>query len=380
MKVYDAPASGMSRSSATAAPARPSSPRRSCSTPAWSTASARSTTARPSPTTTKKRSPASTRSSASLAYAEWNKHKINLIDTPGHRQLPARRARGAAASPTPRWSSSTRSPASMVQTEKVWAGRRGARPAAPGRRQPARSRAREPRAHARVAARRRAAAPSIPIQLPIGEEKSFTRRRRSGGDEGLHVRRPTAAASSPKAPCPASMTDAARRRARGADRDGRRGRRHADGEVLRGRHADAGGAASPGCAARPSPARSSRWSARRRRSTSASSRCSTRSSPTCRRRPIGRSRRVDKAGDEVARDGGREGAGRRLRLEDDRRSVRRPHHDVPRRLRHAQGRLDRPQHDARTRPSGSATCCCCRARRRRTCRRSRPATSARSPS
>ena len=60
-----------------------------------------------------------------------------------------------------------------VQTEKVWAGGRRARPAAPGRRQPARSRAREPRAHARRRCARRAAARSIPIQLPIGEEKRF---------------------------------------------------------------------------------------------------------------------------------------------------------------------------------------------------------------
>ena len=66
-----------------AAPARPSSPPPSCSTPGWSTASAGSTTARRSPTSTKRRSRASTRSAASLAYAEWNKHKINLIDTPG---------------------------------------------------------------------------------------------------------------------------------------------------------------------------------------------------------------------------------------------------------------------------------------------------------
>ena len=51
--------------------------------PARSTASAAWTTARRSPTTTKKRSPASTRCPRSLAYAEWNKHKINFIDTPG---------------------------------------------------------------------------------------------------------------------------------------------------------------------------------------------------------------------------------------------------------------------------------------------------------
>ena len=49
--------------------------------------------------------------SASLAYAEWNKQKINLIDTPGRRQLPRRRAARRCTSPTRRWSSSTPSPA-----------------------------------------------------------------------------------------------------------------------------------------------------------------------------------------------------------------------------------------------------------------------------
>ena len=73
----------MSPWSAIAAPARRSCSPRCSSMPALSTASAASTTARRSPTTTKKRSPASTPSSASLAYVEWNRTKINFIDTPG---------------------------------------------------------------------------------------------------------------------------------------------------------------------------------------------------------------------------------------------------------------------------------------------------------
>ena len=43
--------------------------------------------------------------------------------------------------------------------------------------------------------------------------------------------------------------------------------------------------------------------------------------------------------------GGREGPALGVRLEDDRRSVRRPHHHVPRRLRRGEGRLDRAQQD-----------------------------------
>ena len=71
---------------------------------------------------------------------------------------------------------------------------------------------------------------------------------------------------------------------------------------------------------------------------------------------------------------GRQGGCGRLRLEDHRRSVRRPHHHVPRRLRIAQVRFDRATTRRGTPVNVSATCCCCRARRRRACRRSKPAT------
>ena len=110
--------------------------------------------------------------SASLAYAEWNKQKINLIDTPGMGNFLATRA-PRCTSPTPRWSSSTRSAGVMVQTEKVW---EAADELALPRlvvAQPARSRARQPRALAAVAARDAATATVMPIQLPIGEEKTF---------------------------------------------------------------------------------------------------------------------------------------------------------------------------------------------------------------
>ena len=49
--------------------------------------------------------------SASLAYFEWNKHKVNLIDTPGMGNFLTRRARRACAWPKRPSSSSTRSPA-----------------------------------------------------------------------------------------------------------------------------------------------------------------------------------------------------------------------------------------------------------------------------
>ena len=104
-----------------------------------------------------------------------------------------------------------------------------------------------------------------------------------------------------EAPMPADHGRRGQRGARSADRDGRRGRRRADGEVLRRRHADAGGTGRRAEARRRARRASSRCSARRRRPTSASSRCSTRSFTTCRRRPSGRaaarrtSSRVDAA-------------------------------------------------------------------------------------
>ena len=58
--------------------------------------------------------------SASLAYAEWNKHEDQSHRHAGHGQLPAATRAPRCRSPTRRSSSSTPSPASMVQTEKVW--------------------------------------------------------------------------------------------------------------------------------------------------------------------------------------------------------------------------------------------------------------------
>ena len=181
------------------------------------------------------------------------------------------------------------------------------------------------------------------------------RRRRSGHAGRRSSSRPTRAASSPKAPVPADMTARRRRRARGADRDGRRGRRNADGEVLRGRHADRRGAGRRAAQRRRSPASCFRWSARRRLLNIGVPQlldAIVAYLPSPADRPF---TAVDKDGSEIARAGRREGAGRGVRLEDDCRSVRRPHHDVPRRVA-ARSRPTRPSTTRRaTRRSGSAT-------------------------
>ena len=59
--------------------------------------------------------------SSSLAHAEWQKTKINIIDTPGFANFLDRRARRAARRRGAPWSSSTPSHGVEVQTEKLWA-------------------------------------------------------------------------------------------------------------------------------------------------------------------------------------------------------------------------------------------------------------------
>ena len=111
--------------------------------------------------------------SASLAYAEWNKHKINFIDTPGMANFlsDARAALRVAD-------------AALVVVDAVagvevsdregLGGGRGARAAA-ARRRSTGSIASAPASSARSSRCARVFGRAVvPIQLPIGEEKSFT--------------------------------------------------------------------------------------------------------------------------------------------------------------------------------------------------------------
>ena len=90
--------------------------------------------------------------SASLACAEWNKQKINLIDTPGIGNFLSD-ARAALQVADAALVVVDAVGGVMVQTEKVWEASRRAAPAAPRRAEPARPRAREPRTIARIAPR-----------------------------------------------------------------------------------------------------------------------------------------------------------------------------------------------------------------------------------
>src|SRR5438132_4496174 len=109
--------------------------------------------------------------SASLAYAEWNKHKINVIDTPGIGNFLSD-ARAALQVADAALIVVDAVSGVMVQTEKVWA--------AAGERDMPRiivlNRIDRERASLERALRSLRDACSravIPIQLPIGEEKSF---------------------------------------------------------------------------------------------------------------------------------------------------------------------------------------------------------------
>src|ERR1019366_6354040 len=109
--------------------------------------------------------------SASLAYAEWNKQKINLIDTPGVGNFLADALAALQVADAPLVVVDGVAGV-MVQTEKVWA-------AAAGRRLPRlvalnrldRERASLERSLASL--RETCDRAVIPIQLPIGEEKDF---------------------------------------------------------------------------------------------------------------------------------------------------------------------------------------------------------------
>ncbi len=90
--------------------------------------------------------------SASLAYLEWNKTKVNLIDTPGmgnflSEALAALRVAEAALVVVDAVGGV------QVSTEKAWEAAEELEAPAPDRAQPARPRAREPRSRPRLDAR-----------------------------------------------------------------------------------------------------------------------------------------------------------------------------------------------------------------------------------
>ena len=229
--------------------------------PARSTGSARSTTARPSPTSTKRKSSASTPSRPASPTRSGTRHKINFIDTPGMANFLAD-ARAALRVADAAIVVVDAVSGVQVQTEKTWqaaeelglprlvvVNRLDRERASLERTLQSIHGALEPHGRPGAAADRRG--------------KSVSRRRRSRGAEG--VRLPAGRQRQVhRVADPAGNGGRGRGGARSADRNGRRSRRIADGEVLRGRHADAG-AARRGAAKRDGGRASSfRCSAHRR--------------------------------------------------------------------------------------------------------------------
>ena len=175
-----------------------------------------------------------------LACAEWNKIKINFIDTPGMANFLSD-ARAALRVADAALVVVDAVAGAEVSTEKMWAAAEELGAAAADRPQPARSRARQPRSLGRVAAQRvRAHGDSDPAAdrrgegVPRASSISSSMKAWTYASDGSG--KPTEARG------PGRPGDRGAARARGAHRDGRRSRRRADGEVLRRRHAVAGGA------------------------------------------------------------------------------------------------------------------------------------------
>ena len=175
----------------------------------------------------------------------------------GHRQLPQRRARRAARRRRGAGRRRRACTASRCRPRRCGTTADELGAAAHRRAQPPRSRARQPRPLARVAARRvRPHGHPDPAADRRGE--GLRRRRRPRRDEGVHVRQRRQRQADRRRD-PRRHDRDGERGARGADRNGRRGRRRADGEVLRRRHADARRSWSPGSSAASRRRASSRW-------------------------------------------------------------------------------------------------------------------------
>ena len=281
------------------------------------------------------------------------------------RQLPQRRASPRCASPKARWSCVDAVAGVEVQTEKLWAEAASPRPSAHRRRQPAGTRAREPRAHARVAAPRLRAR-DRPDPAPDRRGARLHRRRRPRAHEGADVCRRR------------QRQDDRGRRARGAGRprDAARAKQliemvaeadeqlmetfFAEGTLTQEQLAQGLRAATMAGKIFPLVCTSGLHAIGIQPLLDAI--VSYVPSPAEREFPA-----LTPSGDADGDQGVRHRALRRVRLEDDRRSVRRPHHDAARRRGHAQAGHATSTTRRATAPSGSATCWRCRARRRRRC-------------
>ena len=341
MKVYDAASIRNVALVGHSASGKPSSPPPSSPTRAWSIASAKSTKARPSPTSTKKKSRASTPCRpASPTRSGTSRRSTSSTRRASATSWPRRAPRSRWPTP-PSWSS-TRCRGRWCRPRRC-----GPRPTSSTCRASSSSTGWTANAPASSARSRRCArcaiARSCPIQLPIGEEKSFK------GVVDLvtkkaFVYQTDESGKFAEGPVPADMTaavDTAREALieMVAETDEQLMEKFfeagtlTDEELVAGlQERDRGREALPaGLHVRDAEHR--RPAAARR---------DPRLLPSPAERPV-QGRRQERRRSRAARR--REAPARGVRVEDDRRSVRRPHHDVPRRLRHVQVRFDRAEQD-----------------------------------
>ena len=188
--------------------------------------------------------------STAVAAAEWNKKKINLLDTPGF-NIFINDTKASLVAADAALVLVDGVAGVEVQTEKVWSFCRRVQAAARHRHQQARSRALQLRARPRKRAVMSSAAPPFPIHLPIGVREGLQGRRRSGPHEGATPTRRDGDGKGKEGDIPADLAEAAQRRARSAGRNGGRRQRRAAGRVLRHGHAARRAHSSTACA-RPS--------------------------------------------------------------------------------------------------------------------------------
>ena len=289
--------------------------------------------------------------SSSLAFVEWQKTKINLIDTPGIGNFlsdacAALQVVDAAVVVVDAVAGV------MVQTEKLWA---VADELALPRMVVVNRLDRERASLERTLQSLREVCHRtvVPIQLPIGEEKSFRGVVDLVAQEGVHLSSRTRAARSPPTDVPADMTDAVEAAREAliemvAEADEQLMERFfeagtlTDDELIAGlRSATIGRQAVPAGLHVGAVEHRRAAAARRDRGLSPVS-----------RRPAVQGHREGR-GERGARRQ-RKGSGGGVRLEDHRRSLCRTDHDVPRRLRRAQVRFHRAEQDQGRRRSASA--------------------------
>ena len=311
--------------------------------------------------------------SAKLAFCEWNKNKINMLDTPGFGNF-IQEARGALRVADAAVVVVDAVSGVMVQTEKAWGyADEFQLPRMIVVNRMDRDTASFERSLESI--QQTLGRMCVPIQIPIGRRKRFQGRRRPRSDEGLRLSDRRLREIHAKSAIPADIAATRTGISREADRSRGRERRKADGEVLRQRLAH-----------RRRTDHRTEETGRRRKDLSGPVHLGDRQH----RHPAAAECHCElAAGRRCARNRHGQGHSRqgrpaqdcrqrtvfRIRFQNVFRSVHRPHFAVPRLFRNADDGTAALQRQQRRRPSASVRSSCCRERHRCRFRNFTPATS-----